>query len=70
MRGSFRVQNEVLQSCLMTQVACIFFNDLKSDFSERPSSCSWLSTYACFLPLISLRKQGDGEVCRSTFTEI
>jgi len=51
MRGSFRVQNEVLQSCLMTQVACIFFNDLKSDFSERPSSCSWLSTYACFLPL-------------------
>lgn len=38
MHGGLRVQDEVLQSSLMTQVAYIFFNDLKSHFSERLSS--------------------------------
>lgn len=38
MHGVFRVQSEVLQSSLMTQVAYIFFNDLKTHFSERLSS--------------------------------
>lgn len=34
MHGGVRVENEVLQSCLMTQVACIFCNDLKLIFQK------------------------------------